>query len=465
MSGAPYLTGYVLEPGDPGYDAARLDYNLRFDDIFPRYIVFCRRPEDAQNAIRFARERQLPFRARSGRHSYEAYSVVDGGVVIDVSALRHVRLSRDRKTARIGGGANLGTVYQALWDQGRTAIPGGTCGGVGLAGLTLGGGFGLIGRAHGLTCDALTGLEMCDAQGNRFWANDQNHPDLMWASRGGGGGNFGIVTEFEFRVVPVGEVTIFRMLWPWAALPEAFRAFQKWADPRTLDVRLSPVMNLKARSAGNTAVFGQFLGPLPELEALIRPLSRAVTPSEIEIQHLPFIEAVRHFGGSVAGASRWTIQDTAEAGERFKDTSAYQDRPFPASAVSVLRDHLADTPSAACLVEVDTYGGRVAAVSDRATAFPHRQGVRAALQLQAYWDTDAQARAHIAWVESLRRALLPYTEGGYVNYIDRDVKDWPRFYYGANLGRLLKVKARYDPANVFDFPQGLGQLQTRRAPL
>lgn len=455
------LTGYVLEPGDPGYDQARLDYNLHFDQIFPRYIVFCRRAEDAETAVRFARTHGLPLRVRSGRHSYEAYSIVDGGIVIDVSRLHDVRLSRDRKSARIGAGANLGTIYQALWDQGHVAIPGGTCGGVGIAGLTLGGGFGLIGRAHGLACDSMTAVDMVDSEGTLLSANDGNHPDLMWASRGGGGGNFGIVTEFEFRVVPVAEVTIFRIVWPWVALPEAFAAFQAWADPKTLDERLSPVMNLRARSTGTTAAFGQFLGPLPELQTLIRPLVRAVTPIEIELQHLPFIDAVRHFGGAIPGSERWTVQATVEPGERFKDTSAYQYRIFPGSAVAILRDHLADTPSPACLVEVDSYGGKIAQLSDRATAFPHRQGVRALLQPQAYWNTDSEARAHIAWVESLRHALLPYTDGGYLNYIDRDVKDWPRFYYGPNLPRLLKVKAAYDPENIFDFPQGLGQLLGR----
>ena len=452
------LTGFVVEPGDPGYDQARLDYNLRFDDIRPRAIVFCRQPEDVGNAIRFARRKRLPLRPRSGRHSYEAYSVVDGGVVVDVSAFRHVRLDRDRGLVRIGAGANLGTVYQALWDEGRAAIPGGTCGGVGIAGLALGGGFGLIGRAYGLTCDAMTGLGMYDADGNRLWADDACRPDLMWASRGGGGGNFGIVTEFEFSVVPVDRVSIFRIVWPWAAMPEALDAFQRWADPIGLDPRLSPVMNLKARTAGNVAAFGQFLGPLEELASLVRPLRQAARPTQFELQEMSFIEAVRHFGGAIPGVERWTVQATVEAGERFKNTSAYQYRLFDRQAIATLREHLRDTPSPACLIEMDAYGGKVAARSDTATAFPHRQGVRSVLQPQAHWDTASEGGAHIAWVNALRLALDPYTHGGYLNYIDREVRDWPRFYYGRNLPRLLAVKARCDPRNVFDFPQGLGRL-------
>lgn len=378
--------------------------------------------------------------------------------MIDVSPMRRVQLDGRRDRARVDGGANLGTIYRALWDQGRAAIPGGTCGGVGIAGLALGGGFGLISRRYGLTCDAMVGLEMVDGAGRRLSADDERRPNLMWASRGGGGGNFGIVTAFEFRTVRVDRVSIFRILWPWAAITQALDAFQVWADPEGLDPRLSPVMNLKARSVGNVAAFGEFLGPVAELEALIRPLVRAASPIEVEIRRLSFIDAVDRFGGAVPGAERWTIQATLAPGERFKNTSAYQYRRFEPAALSVIRNHRADTPSPACLIEMDAYGGRVAEVADAATAFAHRQGVRAVRQPQAYWNTPAEAPAHHAWVEALRRALLPFTHGGYPNYIDRDVRDWPRFYYGRNLERLVEVKRRYDPGDVFEFPQGLARL-------
>jgi FAD/FMN-containing dehydrogenase len=463
VAGPDALTGRVVRPGEPGYEEARLDYNLHFADVRPRYIVFCTAPEDVGNAIRFARTRGLPLRARSGRHSYEAYSIVDGGVVIDVSPLCGVRLDPDRRLCRIGAGADLGRIYEALWAQGRRAIAGGTCGGVGIAGLTLGGGFGLIGRRYGLTCDRLVGLEMYDARGRRVAADDRSRPNLMWASRGGGGGNFGIVTSLTFRVVPVGRVSIFRLLWPWEAIVDAIGAFEDWGDPDRLDWRLTPVLNLKARQAGNVAVFGQFLGPVWQLRNLVRPLARAIRPIETEFAALTFIEAVRHFGGAVPGAERWAIEPS-ERGERFKNSSAYQYRRFPRQAAEILRDHLAQTPGPACLVQEDLYGGQVAAVSDAATAVAHRRRVRAVLQPQAYWDRASEANAHIAWVGSLRRALAPYTDGGYVNYIDRDVRDWPRFYYGQNLPRLIRVKRHYDPENVFDFPQGLSRLTGPEAP-
>jgi len=455
------LTGRVVRPGDPGYDEARLDYNLRFDKVFPSAIVFCDTADDVARTIAYARRRHRPVRVRSGRHSYEAYSIVDGGIVIDVSPMRRVWVDLRRGVARIGAGIDLGTVYQRLWDAGHVTVPGGTCGGVGLAGLALGGGFGLIGRRYGLTCDAVVGLEMVDAEGARLHVDERSHASLLWASRGGGGGNFGVVTEFTMRVQRVETVSIFRILWPWDAIADVIDGYQAWANPQVLDDRLTPVLNLKARTGGSVAAFGQFLGPAARLYDLIRPLVAVAHPYEVEIQTMPYIDAVRHFGGTAPGGSRFAMS-RAEPGERFKNTSAYQYRLFDTQAIATIKDHLADTPSAACLIGLDTVGGAVARRSDTATAFAHRRGVRASLQPQAYWDTDSEQAAHVAWVDDLTRALGPFTHGGYVNYIDRALRDWPQAYYGPNLDRLLAVKRAYDPCNVFDFPQGLGQLVRAR---
>jgi FAD/FMN-containing dehydrogenase len=195
------LTGLVVDRCSPLYNEARMDFNSRFS-LCPRYIVFAQDVHDVQTAILWARRHNLPLRARSGRHSYEAYSLVNGGLVIDVSPLNKVILDRKKGRATIGAGANLTTVYTELWNQGKVTIPGGSCGGVGIAGLTLGGGFGLISRLLGLTCDALVSLEMVDANGRIIHASPNENADLFWASCGGGGGNFGVVTEFTFNDTP-----------------------------------------------------------------------------------------------------------------------------------------------------------------------------------------------------------------------------------------------------------------------
>ncbi len=429
----PTLTGDVVTPHDPGYAAARQDFNRRFDR-FPRYVVFCRSVEDVQAAVRWSRQHGLPLRARSGRHSYEAYSVLDGGVVVDVSALNAV--TRTGNTASIGAGATLGQLYDALWADGQVTIPGGSCTGVGVAGLTFGGGFGLLVRLMGLTCDSLIGLEMVDARGRLVRAE----PDLLWASRGGGGGNFGIATRFEFGVHPVDYVTVYSVAWPFAALRAVFAAWQAWADPRALDRRLTPILVL---GPGGITALGQFVGPQAELERLIAPLLAAAPPTSVRVVHETYIEAVHRFVGD------WAVEPTLS---RFKNTSAYQLAPFPDAALGTLADWLGRAPSPNTVVQFNLHGGAEADFAGG--AYPWR-GARCSLQYQAYWENPADGPAAVGWVNGLRRAMLPWTRGAYVNYIDADIADWPEAYYAGSLPRLLRVKRRYDPDDVFAFPQGL----------
>lgn len=219
--------------------------------------------------------------------------------------------------------------------------------------FTRDGGFGLVSRGHGLTCDAMVGRETVDAEGRRLAAADERWPNPMWALRGGGGRNFGSVTGCAFRTVRVGRVSIFGILWPSVAIAEALDALRRRVDPDGLGPRLSAVMNLKALSVENVAAFGGFLVPLGELEALIRPRVRAAAPTEVEIRRLSFIDTVDHFGGAVPGGERWTIQATVEPGERFKNTSAYPYRMFEPAALPVIRDHLAETPSPARRIGMD----------------------------------------------------------------------------------------------------------------
>ncbi|MDF3015575.1 MAG: hypothetical protein K0R44_800 [Thermomicrobiales bacterium] len=198
------LTGRVVWPRDPDYDVARQGFNARFSR-FPAAIVVCNNTSDVQNAVLWARQEGMPLRARSGGHSYEAFSVVDGGLVVDVGGLTSVEIDVARGEAVIGAGVRLLNCYRHLWQHGVT-IPAGTCPGIGIAGLTLGGGIGFLSRQYGLTCDNLVAIELVDADGRALRASKSEHPDLFWALRGGGGGNFGIATAFTFRVHPIGEV-------------------------------------------------------------------------------------------------------------------------------------------------------------------------------------------------------------------------------------------------------------------
>ncbi len=443
------LTGLVVDQYSPLYSEARTNFNTRFS-LNPLYIVYAQDVHDVQTAIRWAQRNNLPLRARSGRHSYEAYSLVNGGVVIDVSSLNQVILDLKKGQAAIGAGANLTTAYTELWNQGQVTIPGGSCGGVGIAGLTLGGGFGLVSRLWGLTCDALAALEMVDANGRIIPASPTKNADLFWASCGGGGGNFGVVTSFTFNVHPVGKVTTFSLRWPWKEIGSVIKAFQDWADPFTLDRRVVPLLALNSELTGHISMVGQFVGPPEEMRFLLRPLLMEVPPSQQNLQYVNYIDAVGFFGGL-----------TPEDPQMFKNSSAFQMEPFSDRAIDVIIENLSKAPSAAALVAIDLFGGAVADRRINATAFPYRRA-RADLQYQAYWDDESEGPALIEWVENFRRSMLPFTVGAYVNYIDREIIDWPRKFYNGNLQRLIRVKRKYDPKNVFNFPQGLGQLLAKK---
>ena len=255
----------------------------------PRRSSSAARVADVQNAVRWARQQGIPLRARSGGHSYEGWSVVDGGLVIDVGGLTDIAVDTARGEAVVGAGVRLRDLYRRLADYG-VAIPAGTCPGVGIAGLTLGGGIGFLSRQYGLTCDNLLAVELVGAQGDVLRASEEENPDLFWALRGGGGGNFGIATAFTFRVHRIGEVAVFEMTWPWDDVAEVLDAWQRWAP--FADDRLTVGFAVPDPGAGVVIASGQFTGSRTELHTLIEPLLRAGTPGAPQIQSLPFLTAV-----------------------------------------------------------------------------------------------------------------------------------------------------------------------------
>jgi FAD/FMN-containing dehydrogenase len=432
------LTGRVIRPGEPEYEEARWSFNRRVSR-FPAAIVICQDEGDVRNAVRWARQEQVPLRARSGGHSYEAYSTLDGGLVIDLRGLDRVTIDSARREVVVGAGVRLGELSRRLAAHG-LALPAGTCPGVGIAGLTLGGGIGFLSRQYGLTCDNLLAVELVAADGAPLRASAEEHPDLFWALRGGGGGNFGIATAFTFRVYPIAEVAIFEATWPWDDVDEVLDTWQRWAP--FVDERLTAGFVVPDPSAGVVVASGPFTGPAAELETLLRPLLGAGTPNPPEVRTLPFLAAVERFGGAPVTHST------------FKNTGAFVATPLPAAAIATFVEQMRASPTTANVVGFFPAGGAVAAVDPAATAFVHRDALFD-VQYQAYWHDPADEAADVAWVNALRAAMAPFTSGDYVNYIDADLPDWATAYYGANLPRLIDVKARYDPDNVFDGPQSI----------
>lgn len=438
---ATSLTGRVIWPDDPAYAEARLAFNARYSR-FPAAIVFCQSASDVQHAVRWAREYGVPLRARSGGHSYEGLSVLDDGLVIDVSELSDVTVDLARGEAVVGAGVRLLDLYQRLAAYGVT-IPAGTCPTVGIAGLTLGGGIGFLSRQHGLTCDNLLAIDLVDANGDHLRASELDSPDLFWALRGGGGGNFGIVTAFTFRVHQIANVALCSLSWPWADAAAVLDTWQRWA-PFT-DERLTVSLAIGSAFSPVTA-FGLFTGPEAELPGLLAPLLRAGTAAPPAIWSTTWLDAATQLAG--APIPPGTLH--------FKNASAFVETPLRSRAIATLVEQMSAAP-AGSLIGFIPLRGAVAEIAPTATAFPHRQALFD-MQYQAYWWDPAAAAAPLAWIRSVREAMLRHTSGAYVNYIDLDLADWATAYYGANLARLANVRAAYDPEYVFNGPQSVPRI-------
>lgn len=432
------LSGKVIWPHDPGYDAARQDFNARFSR-FPAAIVMCEHAADVQTAVRWARQYGVIPRARSGGHSYEAYSVLDDGLVIDVSGLNTITVDASRETAVIGAGVRMLDLYRGLADHGVT-VPGGTCPHVGIAGLALGGGIGFLSRQHGLTCDHILAVDLVDANGDLLRVTKDQHPDLFWALQGGGGGNFGIAAAFTFRVRPIQDVALFTVTWPSGDAAEVIDAWQRWAP--AADNRLAAGMGVSHPAQSTISSTGLFIGPQDELRDRIAPLLRVGSPQAPNLRTVSYLEAAQQFAGSGAAHSI------------FKNASAFVSEPLSQEGIATLLAQMAAAPPVTTVVGIFALGGAVAAVDPEATAFAHRRALLD-LQYQAYWEHAADEQASVAWVGAIRDAMAPYTSGAYVNYIDAGQPDWAQAYYGANLARLARVKVRYDPDNLFSAPQAI----------
>jgi hypothetical protein len=436
------LDGELVTRSSSGYRAAKRLYDTRFDAIRPLAIAFCESVADVQRCVRWCARHGIRPAARSGGHSYGGYSTAGGGLVIDVSRLDRISPSPGR--ARIDAGANLGDVYERLWQSGRT-IPGGSCPTVGIAGLALGGGVGFSARKLGLTCDSMRELVMVTADGRVRTCNEDANAELFWACRGGGGGNFGVVTSFVFATHPVSTVTTYNASWPWSRARRVVDAWQRWGPDAPGE--LFSVCRLQTGGGGpSVGSSGQFYGSESELRTLLTPLLAAGEPTHLSVRERSFIEAVHYFSG-VGGRGT------------FAAKSDYVRRRLPRAGIAVLMSAIEarQAAGAAGSVLFDSYGGRINRRVPAATAFVHRRE-RFSMQELASWAPGSANGQHLAqlWLRRLHARLRPHVSGfAYQNYIDPDLVAWEHAYYGSNYPRLQRVKRRFDPDNLFRFRQSI----------
>ena len=410
------IAGEVLTPESAGYESARKPAIARFHDVRPQAVVRCRAAEDVTEALAFAGD--LPVAARSGGHCFAGRSTTTG-MVIDVGPLDSVSVSDG--VATIGAGAKLGAVYDALLVHGVTIAAG--CGPeVGIAGLTLGGGLGIMGRRHGLTSDQLVSAEVALADGRVVVCDEQHEPDLFWALRGAGGGHFGIVTEFSFRTVPAPEATVFDLRWDHATTDLA-QAWQAWAPDAPDDLAASLLISAGPDPAEPPVVkvFGAMLGTRAETEAVLGHLD----PASAELFHGSHREVKRHLAGA----------GEPEEGHPYSRSEFFR-QSLPPEAIAALIEHFeADRrPGEARELDFSPWGGAYNRVPAHATAFVHRDA-RFLLKHAAVLEPGVQPSG---WLDRSWEIVHPWGTGGvYPNFPEPGLPD--SAYWGANTDRLRRV--------------------------
>ncbi len=445
------IDGTVVARTSPGFGRAHELYNTRFDAYRPLAVAYCQSVHDVQRTIAWSRTHGIRIAPRGGGHSYGGYSSVPGGVIVDVSRMAAVSV-RPGRQATVGAGAKLIDVYAGLAAHGVT-VPAGSCATVGIGGQVLGGGVGFLSRKLGTTSDNLLGLTLVTADGQARTCSATENADLYWASRGGGGGNFGIATEYRFRTTAISTVSTFTASWHWAQAKAVIAAWLKWA-PHAPD-ELFSVCNLGSGGGSPTVrASGQLIGSPARLQTLLGPLVSAVPPATLSVKPRPYLTAVQYWAGC-GPVSECHLEPFGKLTRAtFAAKCDYVRSPLPPAAAAAIVSAIERAPGSGSLL-LDSYGGALNRVPKAATAFVHRD-MLCSLQYLAYWNAPSQAAANLAWLRAFSAAMRPYVSGqSYVNYIDPDLAGRPQAYYGSNLARLVSIKRRYDPGNVFRFKQSI----------
>lgn len=445
------VRGPVYLRGGNGYQRARRVYNTRFNNRHPAAVVKVRDVADVQAVINWANDFGVNLRARSGGHSYAGYSTTDSGVVVDVSRFRSVQTSKGKGQATVGAGVGLIRMYSKLAKKGVT-VPGGSCPTVGIAGLALGGGMGFASRKHGLTCDNITGVSIVTPDGKFREVNSKTNPGLLWACQGGGGGNFGIVTDLTFKAYSVSNASYYFASWPWSQADQVLKAWQQLTADATPD--LCPFFSLLTGS-GSPKVHseGQFFGSVNAMKQALKPLTD-ISGVNLTVGSADYGDLMKRW----AGCSQESLKSCEKpdrssfyAGSDYVETAL--DSSGRAAIIGAIEDRQSEGASGAILL--DGYGGKINQVDPTATAFVHRDQLYC-IQYYVQPTKKSQRNAAKKWIRTARRRMSPYVSGqAYQNYIDPELKGWQQAYYGENWERLVQIKTRFDPDNRLRFRQGI----------
>ncbi len=443
------LNGTVLLPGDSAYDEARSIWNGMIDRK-PAVIVRCRTEADVMHAVAFARENQFIVSIRGGGHNIAGHAVCDGGVMIDLSQMKKVWIDAPARRARVQPGATLHAFDRAAQVHG-LATPLGINSTTGVAGLTLGGGIGWLSRKHGLTSDNLLSARVVTAEAKALPASATSHADLLWALRGGGG-NFGVVTEFEFALHPIGpDVLSGLLVFPLSEAGPALRKYRNFVAtaPDELSVWVvlraaPPLPFLPPEVHGRTVLILALchLSPEESGRKLVAPLEQFGTLLGQHVGMQPFTAWQQAFDPLLTPGARnyWKTHNFFELKDGLLDT-------IVKCATGI--------PSPHSELFVGQLGGQASRVAADATAFGNREA-NFVMNVHGRWDTPAEDQAGIAWAREVYRATRPYATGGaYANFLTAEERDRVKSAFGPNYPRLAQVKKSYDPENFFRFNQNI----------
>lgn len=451
------LDGRLILPGQDGFALAAWPNNARWSGVQPQAIAMCATQRDVQLCVRWAADSGLPFAIRSGGHNYAGFSTTPG-LLVDVKAMNSVKLDLKNETAWVQGGANNNDVAAALRAH-PYAIPSGRCPTVGTSGLVLGGGWGFSATHSGLTCDSLLSTELVVAGGGVRSIHARSDTvadrDLFWAVRGGGGGNFGVHTGFTFKLHPVGQVTTFNLAWAPGKQIELLRALQAFQlrYPATVSTRSKALPSAAgarpARDSIYVVTLGQFWGTEKELRDMLAPLYAIARPTTEDIYQVDY----------------WRGRDyllTDDPNGLYDIRCSYVRNELSEAALDNMLNWMTRWPGGSLLQEnmgiLFAIGGKVKEIASDATAYVHRDS-NYIVEMECSWgpiDKPETVLRQRAWLkdyyDDMQRFLQPES---YVNFPNRDLKNWAQAYYGDNLARLCAVKRDVDKGNLFRFEQSI----------
>ena len=443
------IKGSLLVPDDPGYEEARQIWNAMIDRR-PAVIVQCAQADDVPPVIRFARKNGLELSIRGAGHNIAGNALCDNGVTIDFSRMKNVRVDTGKRRAYVEPGATLADLDLAIQAHG-LATPVGINSTTGIAGLTLGGGFGWLTRKYGMTIDNLVSVDLITAVGKKVRVSENENADLFWAIRGGGG-NFGVVTQFEFRLFPVGpEIVAGLMVFPFNQAKQVLTKYRQFVDsaPEDLNVwavlRKAPPLPFLPESVHGKEVVVLpifYAGAVAEAEQLIAPLRSFGNAIGEHIGPQPYVEWQRAFDPLLTSGARnyWKSHNFTELAD---------------GALDAIVEFAGKLPSPQCEIFIGLIAGAPNRVASGAMAYGHRDA-KFVLNVHGRWDEAKDDPKCIGWAREFFKASAPYASAGaYVNFMTAEEGDRVAAAYGANYERLVTIKRRYDPDNVFHLNQNI----------